>query len=225
MNECFFCHPDRDRMLYESEHFYALLGLGPIVDGYVLLVAKQHIRSMFDMPPDIRSVYDQEKNYLKQLIHTTYEPAIITEHGRVRACIVEDEEAHDLLCYHAHQLFFPVDVDFGALSHEGPFEKVFEGSSLFDLDASVLQEDDEYLLFENAVGQVFIHKVTGKCPRQYMRYLVARSVGRPELANWHRFPEPEKILTAKGRYASVLNSETSGRNTRVVVTQEVVSHT
>jgi hypothetical protein len=219
MNECFFCHPERDRVLYESEHFYVLLGLGPIVEGYVLLVAKLHIRSMFDMPPKMRSAYDQEKKYLKQLIHSTYGPAIITEHGRVRACILEDEEAHDLLCYHAHQLFFPVDVDLGALSHEGPFGKVFEGSSLFDLDASVLQEEDEYLLFENTIGQVFIHKVAGKCPRQYMRYLVARSVGRPELANWHHFPEPEKILAAKSRYASVLSSETSERSNREVVSR------
>src|SRR5713226_7853740 len=190
MKICFFCNPDRDRILYESEHFYVLLGLGPIIEGYVLLVAKQHSRSMFDMPLEMRSAYIQEKRTLKLLIRDTYGPAIVTEHGRILACTAEDEDAHDRLCYHAHQLFFPIDVDLEPLSKEGPFAKVFEGSSLLDMTGSALREDEEYLLFENTDDRVVVYTVAGKCPRQYMRYLVARSIGRPELASWSRYPEP-----------------------------------
>lgn len=207
MKECFFCNPDKERVLYETEHFYVLLGLGPIVEGYTLLVAKEHIRSMFDMPTKMRSAYAAEKRRLKQLIQHVYRtPVIVTEHGRVLACVAEDEESHDLLCYHAHQLFFPVAADLSALSTEGPFEKVFTGSSLFEMNSSDLQEDEEYLLFEDNIGQVFIHKVLGKCPRQYMRYLVARSVGTPELANWSRYPDWDKIRDAKEKYQAALKS-------------------
>ncbi|MEO6890839.1 MAG: HIT domain-containing protein [Ktedonobacteraceae bacterium] len=210
MKDCFFCDPDKDRLLYESEYFYVFLGLGPIVEGYTLLVAKQHIRSMLDMPCEMRAAYEAEKGHLKELIHAAYgSPTIVTEHGRVQVCIVEDEEAHDLLCYHAHQLFFPVDVDLSRLSHEGPFEKVFEGGSLFEMPASQLQEDEEYLLFEKSSGRVFVYKVAGKCPRQYMRYLVARSLGRPELANWQRYPEWEKIWAAREQYYQCLSSLSS----------------
>src|SRR5439155_9683234 len=100
---CFFCaRPEEDRILYESKHFYVLLGLGPIVEGYSILVAKQHIRSMFDLPDDMRSSYITEKQRLRQLIANVYGPTIVTEHGKIQACVVEDEEAHDLLCYHAH---------------------------------------------------------------------------------------------------------------------------
>ncbi|MDQ2905657.1 MAG: hypothetical protein M3Y81_19190 [Chloroflexota bacterium] len=207
MKDCFFCDPDRDRLLYESEHFYVFLGLGPIVEGYTLLVAKQHIRSMLDMPCEMRAAYEAEKGRLKELILAAYgSPAIVTEHGRVQVWIVEDEKAHDLLCYHAHQLFFPVDVDLSRLSHEGPFEKVFEDGSLFEMPASQLQEDEEYLLFENSSGRVFVYKVARKCPRQYMRYLVARALGRPELANWQRYPEWEKIWAAREQYHQCLSS-------------------
>jgi len=158
---------------------------------------------MFDLPEDIRASYIAEKQRLRQLIEDVYGPSIVTEHGRIQACIVEDEEAHDLLCYHAHQLFFPTNIDLSTLSQEGPFEKVFEGRSLFDMQTSALPEDDEYLLFENSAGQVFVYKVRGKCPRQYMRYLVARSIGKPELASWQKYPEYDTIWRAKARYDTI----------------------
>jgi ATP adenylyltransferase len=198
---CFFCDPDKDRVLYKTKHFYVLLGLGPIVEGYAILVAREHVRSMFDLPEELRDAYAAEKRRLKNLIKDVYGPSIVTEHGRVLACTVEDEEAHDLLCYHAHQLFFPVNIDLSRLSNEGPFEKIdFPGNSLFDIDSSQLQDDEEYLLFENSADQVFIHKVRGKCPRQYMRYLVARSQGQPELASWQRYPGWTQIREAKRKY-------------------------
>jgi len=203
MKTCFFCaRPEPERVLYESEHFYVLLSLGPIVEGTALLVAKEHFRSMFDLPPNLSATYTAEKARLKQLINTVYGPCIITEHGRVQACLVEDEEAHDLLCYHAHQIFFPVSADLSNLFQEGPFEPVFQGHSLFDLPA--LAEEDEYLLFEDTSNRVFVNKVLGKCPRQYMRYLVARSVDRPELTSWARFPEHDRIFAAKEKYLAAL---------------------
>ncbi len=203
---CFFCNPEKNRILYETEHFYALLGLGPIVEGYILLVAKEHIRSMFDLPEDLRNSYATAKAELKQLIRQVYGPTIVTEHGRVQACFVEDEEAHDLLCYHAHQLFFPVEVDLSKLSKEGHFEKVFEGNSFFGMPPSTLQDDEEYLLFEDSTNHVFIHKVIGKCLRQYMRYLVACSLGKPEFANWQRHPQLQAIATAQKKYRYALDS-------------------
>ena len=203
MEDCFFCDPDRDRVLYISEHFYVLLGLGPIVEGYVILVARQHIRSMFDLPTEIRAAYEHEKQLLKSVINDTYGPSIVTEHGRIQACVSEDEEAHDLMCYHAHQLFFPLTIELGDLSKEGPFEKVFEGARLFEMSPSTLQDEDEYLLFENSGGGTDVYKVNGKCPRQYLRYLVARSVGRPELANWQRYPGGEKIRRAREKYVKL----------------------
>jgi hypothetical protein len=202
-NDCFFCDPDRSRILYESKYFYVILGLGPIIEGYVLLVAKQHVRSMFDLPMEMRQSYESEKKRLKYIVTQTYGPTIITEHGRVQACFAEDEEAHDNHCFHAHQLFFPVIANLNSLSREGPFTKVFEGLSLFKLNPSLL-EDEEYLLFEDINGMVTIHAVRGKCPRQFMRYLVARSIGKSELSNWATYPEWDKIAKAKSRYRSFM---------------------
>jgi hypothetical protein len=189
--------------LYSSEYFYVILGLGPIIEGYVLLVAKQHIRSMLDLPIRMRRSYESEKSRLKHIVTRAYGPTIITEHGRIQACLAEDEEARDNLCFHAHQLFFPISTDLRSLSKEGPFTNVFEGASLFDLNISSL-EDEEYLLFEDAKGIVTVHIVRGKCPRQFMRYLVARSIGKPELSNWATYPEWDKIARAKSHYQTFI---------------------
>ena len=207
MRECFFCAPEKGRILYDSEYFYALLGLGQIVEGYILLVSKQHVRSIFDLPLKMKEAYLQEKQQLKKLINNVYGPLVVTEHGRVQSCVVEDEEAHDLLCYHAHQLFFPIEMSLGDLSKEGPFEKVFDGTSLFQMNSSLLQDDDEYLLFEDNSDRVFVYKVHGKCPRQYMRYLVARSIGRPELANWAKYPRMEQLAFALDKYRQVMKQD------------------
>lgn len=200
MEGCFFCDPAKDRILHRSEHFYVLLGLGPIVEGYVILVAREHIRSMFDLPVEMKKAYEEEKRSLKKIINEAYGPSIVTEHGRIQACTTDDEEAHDLMCYHAHQLFFPIPVELGDLSKEGPFEKVFEGSGLFEMSSSLLEDKDEYLLYENSVGNTSVYKVRGKCPRQYLRYLVARSVDHPELASWQYHPGYDLIDNARKKY-------------------------
>ncbi|MBA2395003.1 MAG: hypothetical protein H0V70_19925 [Ktedonobacteraceae bacterium] len=200
MEGCFFCDPEKDRILYTSKYFYVLLGLGPIIEGYVILVARPHIRSMFDMPAEMREAYKQEKQHLQTIINDVYGPSIVTEHGRIQACTTEDEEAHDLMCYHAHQLFFPKNIDLGDLSKEGPFEKVFEGAGLLEMHSSALQDDDEYLLYENSVGNTSVYKVRGKCPRQYLRYLVAYSIGQPELASWQKHSRYDLIKDAKKKY-------------------------
>jgi diadenosine tetraphosphate (Ap4A) HIT family hydrolase len=71
-HSCFFCDPDRSRVLYDSKYFYVILGLGPIVEGYVLLVAKQHIRSMLDLPVGMRQTYESEKNHLRRIVAQAY---------------------------------------------------------------------------------------------------------------------------------------------------------
>lgn len=208
--DCFFCAPDKDRILYETANFYALLGLGPVVEGYVLLVAKQHIRSMFDLPAEMRLSYKVDKERLKQLVTQTYGPTIITEHGRIQACFVEDQEEHEQHCFHAHQLFFPVAADLTLLLTTGRFVRMFEGPSLHDIDLSSLGDEKEYLLFENNAGLITLYLVEGKCPRQFMRYLVALSVGKPELSNWRSYPGRETIAAAKARYNRALSDTVKG---------------
>ena len=41
---CRFCYPpEKERILYATENFYVMASLGPIVEGYLLIVSKKHI--------------------------------------------------------------------------------------------------------------------------------------------------------------------------------------
>lgn len=42
---CRFCYPpEKERILYATENFYVMASLGPIVEGYLLIVSKNIFR-------------------------------------------------------------------------------------------------------------------------------------------------------------------------------------
>lgn len=42
---CRFCYPpEKERILYTTENFYVMASLGPIVEGYLLIVSKNIFR-------------------------------------------------------------------------------------------------------------------------------------------------------------------------------------
>jgi diadenosine tetraphosphate (Ap4A) HIT family hydrolase len=209
MRGCFFCSPDKGRIFHETKHFYTILGLGAFVEGYSLLVSKDHTRSIYDLPSDLREEYFHEKKYLKELIFRNYGPSVIFEHGRVRSCTLEDEETHDDFCFHAHQHFTPVSIDITNEFQDtnSPFRKIHKGLSIFDIEETLLKQDMEYLFFENTSGIATVYTVEGKCPRQYLRYLVAKSIGKPHLSNWKKYPEWDKINSAKDVFLGFLSAK------------------
>ena len=53
-NSCRFClRPDKERILYETNNFYVLVSLGPIVEGYLLIVTKAHIGACLNIPKEL----------------------------------------------------------------------------------------------------------------------------------------------------------------------------
>lgn len=46
VSECLFCQLTRASWISESEHFYVVWDIDPIQDGHMLLISKQHRRSL-----------------------------------------------------------------------------------------------------------------------------------------------------------------------------------
>ena len=68
-NFCRFCNPpDKDRILYETENFYVMLSLGPIVEGYTLLVTKQHVGCCADIPDALMEEFIYLYNKIKNIL-------------------------------------------------------------------------------------------------------------------------------------------------------------
>lgn len=52
MRECPFCQPHPDRVIDEAANTIALFDGYPVSEGHALVVPKQHVASVYDLPPD-----------------------------------------------------------------------------------------------------------------------------------------------------------------------------
>ena len=62
MNDCIFCKIIDGTIpsikIYEDEHVYAFMDVAPLTKGHTLLVPKQHVKDLFEMPEDVaRNLY------------------------------------------------------------------------------------------------------------------------------------------------------------------------
>lgn len=206
---CFFCNPDRRRIVQESSNFYAILGLGPIVEGYTVIASKQHHKSTLDLPDALLNEQINFSLSTRDVLARIYGPSIVVEHGRIKACTSLEVDPHEDHCFHAHQLIFPVSVDLlPLLEFFGYPAKQF--SSLSDARRSV-DPKNEYLLFQDSGGNLNLAEVPHPCRRQFMRYLVGLELGHEQLADWRRFEGWPEIWHAKTKFENSFNDQSRAR--------------
>ncbi len=198
-NDCFLCTPDTQLLFSESESFYAMLGLGPIVEGYSILASKLHIPSFFDLPDHLLDEFHKFRHDVMLTLTSTFVKPIITEHGRVAACDFYDRQQHQSHCYHAHQLLFPAAVDLESRLKHDFLSGVLEFPSFEHAHHYMSRERAEYLYYEKPNSSCLIIPAPYKHIRQYFRLLVGESLGCPQRANWQRNPGWELIASARSR--------------------------
>lgn len=62
MSDCIFCKIIEGSIpsakVYEDDHVYAFMDVAPLTKGHTLLVPKQHVKDLFEMPEDVaRNLY------------------------------------------------------------------------------------------------------------------------------------------------------------------------
>jgi diadenosine tetraphosphate (Ap4A) HIT family hydrolase len=179
---CRFCNPpERDRIIYESDNFYIMLSLGPIVEGYCLLVSKQHISCCGGIPSQLRKEFESLYSRLKAILIKTYGSCVCYEHGRAGSCMVQLEGNKH--CYHAHMHFVPISTSLNYIA-----QKDFDEKSLKTLNElfSVYEkmERPPYVFIDDEEIGMNIYHVDQQIRRQYLRYHAAKSIGKEHLWNW-----------------------------------------
>ncbi len=189
--ECRFCNPpDQERIIYQSDNFYVMLSLGPLVEGYLLLISKPHIDCCGAFDDKLSSEFHYLKELIKEVLISNYGSCTFFEHGRAGSCI--DFEDSSLHCHHAHLHCLPVDLRLndkvrGALRpvffEKGEFQNIYR------------RWNEPYLYIDD--GREALHFLTKKPRRQYLRYLVAKQLGNIPKTDWQNHPEWDLIYKAK----------------------------
>ena len=195
MNNCFLCNPEQDLVYLENNYYFAMLGLGPIIEGYTIAATKSHNKSFFDLERKDFMSYVDFLSELKELIHPIFGLTIFTEHGRVGICQNEDIDSHESHCYHAHHLIFPLGYDIEVYLNILNLY-INKYNSLIDAyDNTPIDKD--YHFFSKIDGSCGVILTDYKISRQFFRKIVATMVGKLDKVDWVTFPNYELIGSAK----------------------------
>lgn len=189
---CTFCDEENTPKYFETKNFYVCLSVGEIVPGYSLIIPKDHYNCIGTLPPDLQKEYLILKDLVREKLVKLYGNCIFFEHGRAGYCHVQPGEE---LCYHAHMHAIPLKINLkDRMINDGLFPIKLENS----LDMfKKYYELGQYLYFEGNDKTEYLFQIARPIPRQYLRTITAEIIGKPELADWHKYPNWEQITVDK----------------------------
>jgi len=194
---CFLCRPDPSLVYLESDALFAMLGWGPIGEGYSLIVAREHIPSMMDLSSREARLLQEFTDEVRDRLRPLFGDCVVTEHGRVAACLETATTAYEPHCLHAHRLVFPglAELDLPRLAPHF----AWHGSGSIEDAHSAFDSPGQYIYADFPDGSSQVAPVAGPLPRQLFRALVASVNGRPEDADWRTQPRLDLVEAARKR--------------------------
>ncbi len=191
MTTCQLCTADPrliwNKPLFESPNFVVLPSLGALVEGWLLLLPKEHFLSFGTLPDRLVSEMQELKQEVITRLDKLYGPVSVFEHGpcaegRSVGCGVD----------HAHMHLVPIEWDLRqAVAPFLPSEVSWLSADLETCRDAIRNESD-YLYLEQPVGKG--HLVFGQnLGSQVFRRAIATHIGVPEEFNWRNDPQVENI--------------------------------
>lgn len=175
---CRFCFPpERDRILYETENFYVMVSLGPIVEGYLLIVSKEHIGACLHLPEKYVEEFISLKELVRNKLCTVYGSCIFYEHGKIGTSLVGKDHHH---CFHAHLHCIPISIQLNTIIEKDILQSVETDS--FENAIRMSNSIKRYLYVEDY--RCKIYTPTRKIRSQYLRYKLAEAIGAKDRWDW-----------------------------------------
>ncbi len=173
-----------DKELTRSGPFLITPGLGPLAEGYLLILPVQHYSAISQIPQDCFKFLKKLKDEATVALTRLYGDVVIFEHGsasetnRAGACID-----------HAHLHLLPIAHDLlPRLSSRFELEKLADIEEL----CSDVYRHNSYILFENQARVLYVALVKG-LPSQYFRRVIAEELGVKDFWDYGAFPGHESI--------------------------------
>lgn len=193
---CFLCRPDPALIYLVDGPFFAMLGIGPIGEGYSLIATKSHERSMFDLTSDDAERLTRFTASVRNRLRPLYGECTLGEHGRTTLCVGQAAVKYEPHCMHAHRLVFP-GLDRLPLAAVAAGAKIQRYETFIEAYRS-FDPPGQYLYAESADGSCEVAVMPRPVPRQQLRRLAANLRGEsPDNADWVKHPHPDLVDDAK----------------------------
>jgi diadenosine tetraphosphate (Ap4A) HIT family hydrolase len=175
-----------DRVIFATKRFRVIPSLGQITQGHLLVVPTEHLGALCDLPNEHFEELQNLCADVRSILRAAYGACIFFEHG------IRGAGSGGCGIDHAHMHAVPAKAD-GVLD---TLLERFNGrtiNSLGEVEPS-LGHNSSYLFFEDVSGQRYVFPVDN-LPSQYMRKLVADSIGKIDW-DWRECGrEPELLST------------------------------
>jgi diadenosine tetraphosphate (Ap4A) HIT family hydrolase len=200
---CLFClitdsrAPDlpENKIIDQSENFYAKAALGHFVPGYTLVLPKDHFICFAEVPVELYKELDRFIGRVRRKLKTvTGKSTMIFEHGPMDrmhtagACI---EHAHLHLLPVSNKLLAPLKKRFG-------FRRLESRSGIVRHRG----ERTQYVYMESPTGVHSFCPVNEILQTQFIRRLAFNSLGFPHLWDWRTAPLRDELVQFVEKYAA-----------------------
>lgn len=171
----------KERCVFETEHFVCVPSIGSFVEGYFLVIPKQHFLSSLVMPAsyimELLSVIPLISNFYSSIYHKNL---VMYEHGTANV-----QNVGGMSVVHAHMHFVPCSQQIVTKCSEFSFMKfqsLFEASEYY-----LMNQNHPYLLLKDVDGDYYL-SISDKIPSQYFRKRVCDTCGMPGTGDWRKYP-------------------------------------
>lgn len=170
-----------ERRIFETEHFACVPSLGSFVEGYLLVIPKQHFLAALSMPEayiaELQSAIGAISSFTRGYYHKSF---VMYEHGAAST-----EHAGGMSVVHAHLHFVPCSQNAISMCPEFSFLKfqdLFEAARYYSA-----HRDRPYLLLKDADDSLYF-SAADDIPSQYFRKRVCDLCGIPGTGDWKAYP-------------------------------------
>jgi ATP adenylyltransferase len=199
--ECVFCchiatGPVRvsETLISESEHFVAWASLGAMIEGWLIIVPKDHYLSLATLPCSLQGEFEDFRGSLERSLRVTYGSAAAFEHGpsavkTSAGCGID----------HAHLHMVPTTYDLLSRAKAlMPGDAILEpASSVWDAEPAVKAGKCYIYIQQNDGSQWILSAIN--IPSQLLRRVISTQLGRPDLYDWRENPEHGIVEATIGR--------------------------
>lgn len=173
-----------NRVISDEENFVVIPALGPLREGHIMIVSKEHYLNMGQLPQSYMLELKNIKERAEKAVTEKYQKPFFFEHGPTKrakagSCIdhmhlvavpLNEQESRKIVAY---------------ITERFPRRWI----SVFHDVERESKEGIPYILIEEVVGEKkyktgYVFEIPKDMPSQYMRQVIATKIGHPERWDW-----------------------------------------